>query len=91
MGEKKGQTSFKKSSGKGSVTLKLVESAEPYQQLRAYAIVGKDARGKEMDGSGSMHYLGDDWDFSSAVDSQTSTFAVSIDASLINGAAIQIS
>jgi len=97
MGAKKGQTTFKKSSGKGSVTLKLVESAEPLPQLRAHATVGTNTRAKKSEGGsehnfgqGSLYYLGDDWDFCSAVDSQTSTFAVSIDVSPKDGAAIEM-
>jgi len=92
MGAKKGQTTFKKAGGKGSVALKLVESMEPVPRWHACAAVGACKNAKIPRGhvehnftEGSLCSLGDDWDFGGAVDSQTSTFVVSIDISPKDG------
>jgi len=89
MGEKKRQTTFLKSGGRGSIEFKLVESAGLPPQLGIRATVGKGAKAgmspdiiKHDFREKAVCQLGDEWDFRLAidrVDRGSSTFDVFVE------------
>jgi hypothetical protein len=86
MGDKKRQTTFLKSSGCGSIEFKLVDIAGPAPHLDLNASVGKGARKQRLPGTvkhdfdwSSVCRLGDEWDFRSAIDVESSSFVVCVE------------
>lgn len=89
MGDKKRQTTFLKSSGCGSIEFKLVESEGQVSQLGISLSVGKGARAqaspqivKHDFRQSSVCRLGDEWDFRSVIDAESSTFHVFVEVFL---------
>lgn len=84
VGSRKGQASFKKSRGIGSVEVKFVEGSTEAPQLRLYVSVGDQLPRGPVDhdfGTSSVCNLPKDmeeWNFSSSVDLQSSSFLVSL-------------
>lgn len=83
MGEKKGQTSFKKAKGCGSVHLKLGECVRVPPTLRFCISVGGVTKEIQHDFNesivGSMPRNDEKFDFGAAVDSASSTFLVTLE------------
>lgn len=85
MGEKKGQASFSKARGRGSVELKFVEGAAAAPVVRFRVKVGQgEPRGPVVGDFGRRTFCGlpkdiEEFDFQSAVDPETSTFLVSLE------------
>jgi hypothetical protein len=86
MGDKKRQTTFLKSSGCGSIEFKLVDIAGPAPHLDLNASVGKGARTQRLPGIvkhdfdwSSVCRLGDEWDFRSVIDDESSSFVVCVE------------
>lgn len=86
MGDKKRQTTFLKSSGCGSIEFKLVDIAGPAPHLDLNASVGKGARTQRLPGIvkhdfdwSSVCRLGDEWDFRSVIDVESSSFVVCVE------------
>jgi hypothetical protein len=86
MGDRKRQTTFLKSSGCGSIEFKLVESAGAAPALGISISIGKGERTQASPGSvkhdfarSSVCQLGDEWNFRSAVDVESTTFLVSVE------------
>jgi hypothetical protein len=86
MGGRKRQTTFLKSSGCGSIEFKLVEYAGAAPELGIGIYIGKGERIQASSGrvkhdfaQSSVCQLGDEWNFRSAVDVESSTFLVSVE------------
>jgi len=86
MGDRKRQTTFLKSSGCGSIEFKLVECAGAAPELGIGISIGKGERTQASPGSvkhdfarSSVCQLGDEWNFRSAVDVESTTFLVSVE------------
>lgn len=86
MGDKKGQASFQKSHGQGSVLLKFVDGPAVAPTVRFRISVGSGEQGQMWSGPVKHDFrecvvagLDVDWDFRSAVDTKSSCFVVSLE------------
>jgi len=83
VGDRKGQASFHKAKGFGSLEVKFVEDSSVAPTIRFCVSVGGEASYGPVEhdfGSSGVCILPKEWDFRSAVDSESSSFLVSVQA-----------